>query len=134
MGRLKADGIHFEDIPEQTIIDYKDKNIIKGVGHIKDKHHAMVIGENMPDYLFFGRLGFDKNTNLHKKNAQLAEWWTQIMQIPAILQAAQTIETIQQALKIKTEFIAIESFLFDTPNPIKAATQLQKIWENRKKL
>jgi thiamine-phosphate pyrophosphorylase len=50
-----------------------------------DRHHALEIGETQPDYIFFGKLEGDIKPEAHSKNVALGEWWSAMIEIPAIV-------------------------------------------------
>ncbi|EJF91746.1 thiamine phosphate synthase [Bartonella tamiae] len=118
-GRVKADGVHIETKGDdlRLILESKHNTMIKGVGNIRDRHSAMEIGEYEPDYLFFGKLGADQKPDPHPRNLTLGQWWAHLMEIPAIVQAGTEIESLNQVLETKAEFIAIENLLFQSETP-----------------
>ncbi|WP_208437013.1 thiamine phosphate synthase [Bartonella taylorii] len=119
-GRIKADGVHIEgDLNALESLDnQKREQKIIGFGNLRNRHSAMVAGEAGVDYLFFGKLGADKKPDAHPRNVQLAEWWAEIMEIPAILQAGSDFATFDEVLKTACEFIAVEEVIFGNDNPL----------------
>ncbi|WP_019219456.1 thiamine phosphate synthase [Bartonella florencae] len=120
VGRIKADGLHIEgdlNALEQLYNQKKDQKII-GFGNIRNRHSAMVAGEAGIDYLLFGKLGADKKPHAHPRNLQLASWWAEIMEIPAIVQAGSDFASFDEVLKTACEFIAVEEVVFATDNPL----------------
>ncbi|WP_142416018.1 thiamine phosphate synthase [Bartonella massiliensis] len=118
-GRIKADGLHIEDdlnSLESFKNQQKEQKII-GFGNLRNRHSAMLAAETGVDYLLFGKLGADKKPQPHPRNLQLATWWAEIMETPAIIQAGSDFATFDEALKTGCEFIAIEEVIFthDTP-------------------
>ncbi|WP_175868541.1 thiamine phosphate synthase [Bartonella gabonensis] len=119
VGRIKADGLHIEDdlsALESFKNQQKEQKII-GFGNLRNRHSAMIAAETGVDYLFFGKLGANKKPHAHPRNIQLATWWSEIMETPAIIQAGSDFATFDEALKTGCEFIAIEEVIFthDTP-------------------
>lgn len=126
--RIKADGFHIEgdlDALEQLYDQKKDQKII-GFGNIRNRHSAMVAGEAGVDYLFFGKLGADKKPHAHPRNLQLASWWAEIMEIPAIIQAGSDFTNFDEALKTACEFIAVEEVIFGSDNPLPLLKKMQE--------
>lgn len=119
-GRIKADGVHIEgdlDALEHLKNQKREQKII-GFGNLRNRHSAMLAGEAGIDYLFFGKLGADKKPHAHPRNVQLAGWWAEIMEIPAILQAGSDFATFDEVLKTACEFIAVEAVIFENDNPL----------------
>lgn len=119
-GRIKADGLHIEDdlnALESFKNQQKEQKII-GFGNLRNRHSAMLAAETGVDYLLFGKLGADKKPQAHPRNLQLATWWAEIMETPAIIQAGSDFATFDEALKTGCEFIAVEEVIFGNENPL----------------
>ncbi|WP_336293930.1 thiamine phosphate synthase [Bartonella sp. CB169] len=119
-GRINADGLHVEsDLNALNHLEnQKKKQKIIGFGNLRNRHCAMIAGEAGVDYLLFGKLGADKKPYAHPRNIQLAQWWTEIMEIPAIVQAGSDLATFDEVLKTACEFIAVEEIIFAHDNPL----------------
>ncbi|WP_273789323.1 thiamine phosphate synthase [Bartonella sp. ML70XJBT] len=119
-GRIKADGLHIEDdlnALESFKNQQKEQKII-GFGNLRNRHSAMLAAETGIDYLLFGKLGADKKPQAHPRNLQLATWWAEIMETPAIIQAGSDFATFDEALKTGCEFIAMEEVILGNDNPL----------------
>ncbi|WP_455481834.1 thiamine phosphate synthase [Bartonella sp. B35(2025)] len=118
-GRIKADGLHLESNPStlEYLKNQKKEQKIIGFGNLRNRHSAMIVAESGIDYLLFGKLGADKKPHPHPRNIQLAQWWAEIMEIPAIIQAGSDFPALDEALKTACEFIAIEEIIFSHDNP-----------------
>ncbi|WP_144752689.1 thiamine phosphate synthase [Bartonella saheliensis] len=121
-GRIKADGLHIEDdlnALESFKNQQKEQKII-GFGNLRNRHSAMLAAETGVDYLLFGKLGADKKPQAHPRNLQLATWWAEIMETPAIIQAGSDFANFDESLKTGCEFIAVEEVILgnDTPLPL----------------
>ncbi|EJF74757.1 thiamine phosphate synthase [Bartonella alsatica] len=118
--RTKADGLHVEgDLNTlEHFANQKKGQKIVGFGNLRNRHCAMLAGEAGVDYLLFGKLGADKKPHSHPRNIQLAQWWAEIMEIPAIVQAGSDYETFDEVLKTACEFIAVEEIIFAHDNPL----------------
>ncbi|OLL37707.1 thiamine phosphate synthase [Bartonella henselae] len=130
--RIKADGLHIEgDLKALEYCDYqkKEQKII-GFGNIRNRHCAMVAGEAGVDYLLFGKLGADKKPHAHPRNLQLARWWAEIMETPAIVQAGSDFATFDEVIKTACEFIAIEEVIFAHDNPLMLLKMMQEKCKN----
>ncbi|GAA5095659.1 thiamine phosphate synthase [Bartonella acomydis] len=131
-GRIKADGLHIENDLNALVQEHpqkKEQKII-GFGNIRNRHNAMVAGEAGVDYLFFGKLGADKKPHPHPRNLQLAEWWAEIMEIPAIIQAGSDFANFDEVLKTACEFIAVEEVVFGNNNPLPLLKMMQEKCKN----
>lgn len=129
--RLKADGLHIEQ--DQKLLDdaLHLKNMPSiGYGPIKNKHHAMEIGEKNPNYLFFGKLGSNFCEKKFQRNYNLALWWSEIMNIPAILQTPPIFEIIQNIYHSPIDFIHLENFFWDSENLNDRLVFLQSLLKN----
>ncbi|WP_019221153.1 thiamine phosphate synthase [Bartonella senegalensis] len=131
-GRIKADGVHIEgDLKALELLNNQKKSEkIIGFGNIRNRHCAMVSGEAGVDYLFFGKLGADKKPHAHPRNLQLAGWWAEIMEIPAIIQAGSDFATFGEVLKTACEFIAVEEVILGSDNPLSLLKMMQEKCEN----
>ncbi|WP_208435347.1 thiamine phosphate synthase [Bartonella phoceensis] len=130
--RVKADGFHIEDdldVLESLYTQKKEQKIV-GFGNLRNRHSAMVAGEAGVDYLFFGKLGADKKPHAHPRNLQLAGWWSEIMEIPAVLQAGSDFASFDAVLKTACEFIAVEEVIFGNENPFLLLKMMKKKCEN----
>lgn len=121
-GRIKADGVHLEGKVDdlRQMIERHHDTMILGFGNLRDKHGSMEVGECEPDYLLFGKLGADKKPEAHSRNLTLAQWWSEVMEIPAIVQAGADIATFNDVLATGAEFIAIEEALFGAHDIVEA--------------
>jgi len=134
-GRVKADGVHFEGSVDdlKTAMEQRQHDFIFGFGNFRDRHTAMAAGELQPDYLFFGKLGADKNANAHQRNLNLAKWWSELIEIPAIIQAGAALSSIADARATDSEFIAVENLIFDSHDKATVLSQIRDFidnWEN----
>ncbi|EJF79852.1 thiamine-phosphate pyrophosphorylase [Candidatus Bartonella washoeensis] len=132
VGRIKADGLHIEDdlnALEHFKNQKKEQKII-GFGNLRNRHSAMIAGETGVDYLFFGKLGADKKPHAHPRNLQLAGWWAEIMEIPAVVQAGSDFTTFDDVLKTACEFIAVEEIIFAHNNPLSVLEMIKEKCKN----
>ncbi len=117
VGRAKADGLHLtgpaSEISE-AIDKYADKLIIGG-GNAADRHHALEIGEERPDYIFFGKLDGDIKPEAHPKNLALAEWWASMIEIPCIVMGGQDPASALAVAETGAEFVALHLAVFGEP-------------------
>lgn len=117
VGRSKADGLHITG-PASEIADaidrYADKLIVGG-GNAVDRHTALEVGEERPDYIFFGKLGGDIKPEAHPKNLALAEWWASMIEIPCIVMGGTDPASALAVAETGAEFVAMHMGVFAEP-------------------
>lgn len=113
-GRVGADGVHLDgpaaDLAE-AVARYRGRMIV-GSGDVKTRDEAMALGEAQPDYMFFGRFGMDTRPEPHRRNLDLAAWWSEMIEIPCIVMAGNSVESVVQAAATGAEFVALSSAVF----------------------
>jgi thiamine-phosphate pyrophosphorylase len=108
-GHVKADGVHVAtglDDLKLAIDSFRPKRIV-GAGGLFSRHAAMEAGETNADYLFFGRPHGDTHDAPHPKALDLAEWWAELMQIPAVVMAGRSLESVGEAAATGADFVAV---------------------------
>ncbi|WP_019222820.1 thiamine phosphate synthase [Bartonella rattaustraliani] len=130
--RVKADGVHIEgDLKSLEHFDtQKRAQKIRGFGNLRNRHCAMLAGEADVDYLLFGKLGADKKPHAHPRNLQLAQWWAEVMEIPAIVQAGSDFANFDAVVQSACEFIAVEEIIFAHDNPLTLLEMMKKKCES----
>lgn len=128
-GRVKADGLHIEGQVADIAagVERFSPKLIVGTGNIKNRHTALEIGEAQPDYVLFGKIGGDTKPEAHPRNVELAGWWASMIEIPCILQAGNTLESIRDAAQTGAEFIALGAAVFDGNDPAAAITEANRL-------
>jgi thiamine-phosphate pyrophosphorylase len=114
VGRTKADGLHLTG-PASEISDAIDKyadKLIVGGGNAADRHHALEIGEERPDYIFFGKLDGDIKSEAHPKNLALGEWWASMIEIPCIVMGGTDPASALAVAETGAEFVALRLAVF----------------------
>ena len=128
-GRVKADGLHIDG----SVADIADAvsrfspKLIVGTGNIKNRHTALEVGEAQPDYVLFGKIGADTKPEAHPRNVELADWWAAMIEIPCIIQAGSSLESIPEAASTGAEFIALGAATFDANNPESAIREANRL-------
>ena len=117
VGRAKADGLHITG-PASEIADaidrYADKLIVGG-GNAAARHTALKVGEERPDYIFFGKLDGDIKPEAHPKNLALAEWWASMIEIPCIVMGGTDPASALAVAETGAEFVAMRMGVFAEP-------------------
>ncbi len=112
--RVKADGVHMES-GKQALADAIDRlqdKMMVGAGGIKTRDEALDLGEARPDYIFFGRFGYDNTPEPHPRNLNLAGWWAEMIEIPCIVLAGSHIDSVEAAAATGAEFVALSAAVF----------------------
>lgn len=112
--RVHADGIHFEGSQAELaeIIRKHQGRMVVGCGGAKNRDNALELGEMRPDYIFFGRFGYDTKPEPHPRNLSLAAWWSEMIEIPCIVLAGSSVESAVDAAATGAEFVALGNAVF----------------------
>jgi thiamine-phosphate pyrophosphorylase len=108
-GHVGADGVHIEGGIEDlrlAVESFRPKRIV-GAGNLHSRHASMQAAELDVDYLFFGLPHGDTHDAPHPKALELAEWWSELMQIPAVIMAGRTLESVAEAAATGAAFMAL---------------------------
>lgn len=119
----RLDGAHVETglAGVRTAIARHHPDRIVGAGGITSRHDAMDIGETGADYLFFGRLDGDPLPGILPKALELAAWWAELFEIPAMVMGGSTIDSVAEARSLGIEFVALRKAVWDHPDGAAAA-------------
>lgn len=112
--RSHADGIHVEGgrrALEEAIEKHQAKLSV-GAGGATTRDDALGLGEARPDYLFFGRFGYDNKHEPHPRNLKLGEWWAQMIQIPCIVLGGSEVESVGAVAGTGADFVALSEAVF----------------------
>jgi thiamine-phosphate pyrophosphorylase len=116
-GRTKADGVHIdsgmEDLKE-AIRTFRPRNIV-GAGDVRTRHDALIAGEAEPDYVFFGRLDGDSGEGIFPKALDLAAWWSDLVEIPAMVMGGHSLDSVVEARDAGVDFVALSRAVWDAP-------------------
>jgi thiamine-phosphate pyrophosphorylase len=110
-GRVRADGIHIEDgkaALAEAIGRYGSKLTV-GAGGAKTRDDALELGEEQPDYVFFGRFGYDNKPEPHSRNLTLGRWWAAMIEIPCIVLAGSETASAREVAETGAEFVALSA-------------------------
>lgn len=113
-GRVGADGVHLESGPGEIAdaVERLQSRMIVGAGGAKTRHEAMEIGEARPDYIFFGRFGYDTAPEPHPRNLSLGGWWAELVEIPCIIMGGNDIASVRKVAETGAEFVALSGAIF----------------------
>ena len=129
-GRVKADGIHVEGGKAalgEAVGNFQPKLMV-GAGGAKTRDDALELGEQQPDYIFFGRFGYDNKPEPHSRNLSLGRWWAEMIQLPAIVMAGSDVASVEEVAATGAEFVALSSAVFgDGVDPREAVARANAI-------
>lgn len=112
--RHGVDGAHLVAGASEvkSIVESQMDNMIIGASCGPTRHAALELGEARPDYVFLGKFGGDTHDEVHPKYLELARWWSQVIEIPAVLLAGKQVESVAMAAATGVEFVALSSAIF----------------------
>lgn len=116
-GHVRGDGVQVDGGLQEArlaIDSFRPKRIV-GVGNLASRHAAMEAGELDVDYLFFGRPHGDTHDAPHPKALDLAEWWSEVMQVPAVIMAGSRLSSVADAAATGAEFVAAGAAIWGGP-------------------
>lgn len=114
-GRARADGVHVSGGSLEELRDAVDRfapRLIVGGSGFRTRHDALVAGEAMPDYLFFGRLSGAPAPEPEGADVEIAGWWAEIVEIPCVLMGGGDLAALPLAAASGAEFVALSSAIF----------------------
>lgn len=113
-GRVRADGIHVEAGKAELadVIERFQDRMAVGTGGAKTRDEALELGEERPDYIFFGRFGYDSQPEPHPRNLNLGRWWAEMIEIPCIVMAGSDIASVVAVAGTGAEFVALSAAVY----------------------
>ena len=113
-GRVGADGLHVENGRQELAdaIARHQARMMVGAGGARTRDAALELGEERPDYIFFGRFGYDTRPGPHARNLALGAWWAQMIEIPCIVMAGSEIASAEAVAATGAEFVALSAAVF----------------------
>ncbi|MEO0497126.1 MAG: thiamine phosphate synthase [Pseudomonadota bacterium] len=134
MGRIDADGLLVEAKGQSWVEDTLDLlNRFGGQRSIGlygqfSRDSALTAGDVAPDMIHLGPLARDIKPQPHAKNLMLAEWWAQMIEVPCLIAAGNSLESVGDAAATRAEFVVLSQAVFQAPDPAKAvASALETI-------
>ncbi|HMM64247.1 MAG TPA: thiamine phosphate synthase [Mesorhizobium sp.] len=122
-GRIHADGLHVEAGKDELAeaIERHQARMMVGAGGAKTRDEALELGEERPDYMFFGRFGYDTKPEPHARNLALGAWWAEMIEIPCIVMAGSDLASVEAVAATGAEFVALSAAIFAEGADAKAA-------------
>lgn len=120
--RVGADGVHIEGGREalDDAIDRLQDKMAVGAGGAKTRDDALDLGEARPDYIFFGKFGYDTKPEPHNRNLTLGKWWAEMIEIPCIVMGGSEVESVRAVGETGVEFVALSQAVFGAADPAAA--------------
>ena len=133
-GRVGADGVHLEEA-RATIaetIERFDGKLMFGAGGAKTRHDALELGEARPDYIFFGKIGYDNKPDPHPRNLSLGEWWSEMVALPCVVMGGTVLESVEAVAATRADFVALSSAIFTgTLTPAEAVAAANRLLDEK---
>ncbi|MVA98511.1 thiamine phosphate synthase [Nitratireductor sp. CAU 1489] len=131
--RAKADGIHVDtghaDLAD-AVSRYQPAMMV-GAGGGRDRDRALELGELRPDYLFFGRFGYDSKPDPHPRNLALGRWWSEMIEIPCLVLAGSRIGSVVEVARTGAEFVAASTAVFaEDADPAAAVAEINRLLDD----
>ncbi|CTQ50477.1 thiamine phosphate synthase [Jannaschia donghaensis] len=119
--KLGLDGVHLTDPrPLRKLrADWGPEPII-GAFCGTSRHDGMTAGDAGADYVAFGPAG---PTSGEQAEAELFQWWSQMIELPCVAEGALDLATIE-SLKAATDFIALGEEIWSHDEPAIALAAL----------
>lgn len=131
--RSGADGLHFEG-PKAELADIIARHQAKlmiGTGGATTRDDALDLGELRPDYIFFGRFGYDTKPEPHPRNLKLGQWWAEMVAVPCIVMAGSDHAGIADVAKTGADFVAVSEAIYgDGRDPAEAVRQVNALLDD----
>ncbi|MEO3389175.1 thiamine phosphate synthase [Mesorhizobium sp. CAU 1741] len=128
--RCRADGIHFEGSKQALaeIVEKHQAKLMVGTGGATTRDDALELGEVQPDYMFFGKFGYDNKPEPHPRNLKLGEWWGEMVRIPCIVMAGSDLAGLAAVAETGVDFVALSAAVFgDGIDPAQAVARANEL-------
>ena len=132
-GRVGADGVHLEEARASIAetIERFDGKLMFGAGGAKTRHDALELGEARPDYIFFGKIGYNK-PDPHPRNLSLGEWWSEMVALPCVVMGGTVLESVEAVAATRADFVALSSAIFTgTLTPAEAVAAANRLLDEK---
>lgn len=123
--RLGLDGVHLSD--GARTVRYARKELgpeaIVGAFCGASKHDGLSAGEAGADYVAFGPCGATALGDGSQAEAELFDWWSQMIELPVVAEGALDAELVR-ALAPVTDFFGIGEEIWVSDDPVAALAEL----------
>ncbi len=123
--RLGLDGVHLGDGARRVRKTRTDlgQDAIVGTYCTNSRHDGMNAGENGADYVSFGPAGLSTLGDGTRAEAELFQWWSQMIEVPVVAEGALDTDIIRSLAPI-TDFFAIGEEIWRAEDPVAALKSL----------
>lgn len=119
--RLGLDGVHLSDGHRQVAKLRKDlgEDAIVGVHARASRHDGITAAEMGADYVSFGPAGETALGDGTRAQAELFEWWSQMIEVPVVAEGALDAELVRRLAPF-ADFFAIGEEIWSADDPAAA--------------
>ena len=112
--RVGADGVHVDEGKRALgeTIDKHQAKLMVGAGGATTRDEALELGEARPDYIFFGRFGYDLKPEPHPRNLKLGQWWAEMVALPCIVLGGGQLSSVIDVASTGADFVALSAAVF----------------------
>ena len=123
--RHGLDGVHFTDGARHVRKARADlgSDAIVGAYCGASRHEGLVAGENGADYVSFGPVGQTGLGDGTVAEAELFQWWSEMIEVPVVAEGGLTVEMIR-ALSPVADFLAFGEEVWAAEDPVARLTAL----------
>ena len=89
-----------------------------GAGSAATRHEAMALGEGLPDYVLFGRIGAGERPD-RAADMELIVWWSDLFEVASVAVAA-TPDEAADLIAAGADFVAVHDLLWRAGDPAEA--------------
>ncbi len=121
------DGLHLEADNADAIKTARREltaNTSLGVGSAATRHQAMMLGEGLPDYVLFGRVGAGERPD-RAADPELIGWWSELFEIASVALATD-VDEARALVDAGADFVAVHNLLWRDSDPAEALRALAK--------
>lgn len=132
--RSGADGLHVDGARHELedIIGKHNSRLMIGAGGAKTRDDALALGELRPDYIFFGRFGYDGRPEPHPRNLKLGEWWSEMVALPCVVMAGSDASSAIDVALTGADFVAVSEAVYgDDTDPADAVAKVNALLDER---
>lgn len=125
--RLGLDGVHLTDASKSVRAARKalGPDAIVGCFCGASQHDGMVAGEAGADYVSFGPVGTSGLGDGARAEADLFEWWSQMIEVPVVAEGGLT-EDLVRGIAPYTDFFGIGDEIWHAEDPLAALKTLMR--------
>ena len=119
--RLGLDGVHLDDAARSVRAARKTlgRDAIVGTHCGASRHDGMNAGEAGADYVSFGPVGETTLGDGRRAEAELFEWWSQMIELPVVAEGGLTPDLVAELAPV-TDFLGVGTEIWSSDDPTSA--------------